>query len=353
MVLLGLVLLVAGGESLVKGAAALAARFGLSSLVVGLTIVALATSAPELAVSMGAVLGGQPELAVGNVVGSNIANVLLVLGAAAVLAPLLVQRNFVRFDLPFILVVSVLLLALGLDGDLGRLDGCLLLALLVTHMVLAVRRGRRTADPVAAENAPGIPQVAVSRSGLQVALGVVLLVGGSQALVSGAVGIATYLGVSELVIGLTVVAIGTSLPELAASMVAVGRGQRDLAIGNVVGSNIANLGLVLGLPAAAFGDLPVPDAALALDIPVMVAVAVMLVPVAYTGYVVHRPEGALFVALYLAYTAYVLLDSTGHDARAGFAVVLLWVLPVVAVVLVADAVLEFVRRRTRAGMPRS
>ncbi len=309
MVLLGLVLLVAGGESLVKGAAALAARFGLSSLVVGLTIVALATSAPELAVSMGAVLGGQPELAVGNVVGSNIANVLLVLGAAAVLAPLLVQRNFVRFDLPFILVVSVLLLALGLDGDLGRLDGCLLLALLVTHMVLAVRRGRRTADPVAAENAPGIPQVAVSRSGLQVALGVVLLVGGSQALVSGAVGIATYLGVSELVIGLTVVAIGTSLPELAASMVAVGRGQRDLAV--------------------------------------------MLVPVAYTGYVVHRPEGALFVALYLAYTAYVLLDSTGHDARAGFAVVLLWVLPVVAVVLVADAVLEFVRRRTRAGMPRS
>lgn len=338
-ILAGLVLLVLGGELLVRGASALATRVGLSPLVVGLTVVAIATSAPELAVTTGAVLSGETDLAVGNVVGSNIANVLLILGLAAVLLPMTVTRRLVKLDVPFLGILSIGLLVLSLDGMISTLDGLLLLTVWIAHTVLAVWFSRRDQAGLARPDLTAL--MSVPRSLGLVGVGVVLLVAGSQLLVDGAVGIATSLGVSGLVVGLTVVAVGTSTPEIVASLVAVRRGEGDIAVGNAVGSCLANIGLVLGLPAMLAAGLPVPAAAVALDIPLMIAAALALLPVVFTGFVIARWEGLLFLGLYLSYTAYVVLDATGHDAQRGFSsVMLLFVLPLVALTLVLLAVFE-------------
>lgn len=347
-VLVGLVLLVGGGELLVRGASALATRAGVSPLVVGLTVVAFATSAPELAVTVDAVLGGQTDLAIGNVVGSNIANVLLILGISAVVVPLVVHAQVVRVDVPVMAGLSALALLLALDGTLGRLDGLLLLSLLVAHSVLAVVVSRRDAPERPTDGAAG-PGVLVSLA--LVAVGVGLLVLGARLLVDGAVSIATALGVSGLVVGLTVVAVGTSLPELATSVIAALRGERDLAVGNIVGSCIFNIGVVLGLPAVLVRGgqgLEVPGAALALDIPLMIAAAVALAPVAFTGFTVARWEGTLFVLLYAAYVGYVVLNATDHDALEGFSLVMaVFVLPLVVVALVATTSYELGQRALR------
>ncbi|MFE7630321.1 calcium/sodium antiporter [Kocuria sp. NPDC057446] len=378
-IVVGLVLLVGGGELLVRGASALARRVGISSLVVGLTVVSAATSAPELAVAVGAVLRDEPGLAVGNVVGSNIVNVLLILGLSALVVPLAVRQRLVRFDLPWMVVLSIGLLLVSLDGRIGAVDGVLLLSAVVVHTVLTVvlsRRGARVpaaAPPgdrgarddsdddggdgggqdVRGEEEP--TPASVPRSVLLVVLGIALLVAGATLLVDGAVNIATSLGVSSLVVGLTVVAVGTSLPELATSVIAVRRGERDLAVGNVVGSNIFNIGMVLGLPALISRDgIPVAGAAVAFDIPVMLAAAVALLPIAFTGFVVARWEGALFVALYAAYTGYVVLAATEHDALEGFTWTMAWfVLPLVVLTLVVFTAYEFGLRRGRRESVRS
>ena len=369
----GLALLVLGGELLVRGASALARRVGISSLVVGLTVVSAATSAPELAVTVGAVLRDEPGLAVGNVVGSNIVNVLLILGLSALVVPLAVKQRLVRFDLPWMVVLSIGLLLVSLDGRIGAVDGVVLLAAVVLHTVLTVVIGRRGApvpaaapsgdrgagggtggaEDVRTEEEP--PPASVPSSVLLVVVGIALLVAGANLLVEGAVSIATSLGVSSLVVGLTVVAVGTSLPELATSVIAVRRGERDLAVGNVVGSNIFNIGVVLGLPALISpGGIPVSGAAVALDIPVMLAAAVALLPIAFTGFAVARWEGALFVALYAAYTGYVVLAATEHDALEGFTWTMAWfVLPLVALTLAVFTAYEIGLRRGRRDPLRS
>ena len=343
----GLVLLVAGGEALVRGASTLAERVGISPLVVGLVVVSAATSAPELAVTVGAVLRGEPDLALGNVVGSNIVNILLILGISALVLPLLIKRQIVRFDLPVMVGMSVLLVIVSLDGQIGLLDGVLLLGGLIVHAVMSILIGRRevAAGVEGAGTAPipvpGKP-VPLWLALILLVVGIGLLVLGAQLLVDGAVSIATGLGVSSLVVGLTVVAIGTSLPELATSIIAVRRGERDMAVGNIVGSNIFNIGMVLGLPAIIFGEgIPVPAAAIALDLPLMVAAAIALLPIAFTGFVIARWEGGLFVALYVSYTAYLVLAATQHNALEGFTDVMLWfVLPLIALTLIVFTAFE-------------
>ncbi|MGV8969142.1 MAG: calcium/sodium antiporter [Microbacteriaceae bacterium] len=348
----GLVLLVAGGEALVRGASTLANKVGVSPLVIGLVVVSAATSAPELAVTVGAVIDGQPDLAVGNVVGSNIVNILLILGISALVLPLIIKRQLVRFDIPVMVGMSVLLVVVSLDGTIGLLDGIILMSVLVIHTVISILISRRevpnsTATPVELPlNSKPVPlwlAVVLLLAGLG------LLVFGAQLLVDGAVSIATALGVSSLVIGLTVVAIGTSLPELATSIIAVRRGERDMAVGNIVGSNIFNIGMVLGLPAIIFGTgIPVPTAAIALDLPLMLAAAVALLPIAFTGFIIARWEGALFVGLYVAYTAYLVLASTQHSSLEGFTNVMLWfVLPLTALTVIAFAAFEIRVRASR------
>ncbi|WP_262391308.1 calcium/sodium antiporter [Nocardiopsis sp. CNR-923] len=282
----GFVLLVAGGETLVRGAGSLARTLGMSSLVVGLTVVSFTTSAPELAVSTDAAFSGYPGLAVGNVVGSNIANILLVLGASALFFPLAADSRVVRADIPVMAAFSVAVPLMALDGNLSRFEGCVLLAFLLVYVTVTVLVSRRRATggsgsaPVSAGLAAQAPGRANARAKpilvdvVLVVLGAALLVAGARLLVHGASAIAAALGVSDLLIGLTVVAIGTSLPELVTCVVAVVRGERDMAVGNVVGSNVFNLGVVLGLTAVVAPEgIAVAPTALRFDLPIMAAVA--------------------------------------------------------------------------------
>ncbi|WP_235900565.1 calcium/sodium antiporter [Lolliginicoccus suaedae] len=356
----GLILLVGGGELLVRGATSLAQSIGMSALVVGLTVVSFATSAPELAVSTGAALNGYPGLAIGNVVGSNIANIFLILGVGALLAPLVVTSRIVRTDIPVMIGFSLLLLGLALDGAISRIDGLILLALLVAYLVALVTATRSDPgdreEPVSdASPAPGsapsrsrAKQAAMST--LLVLIGVGMLVAGAQLLVHGATTIASAFGLSDLVIGLTVVAIGTSLPELATAVIAVRKGQVDLAVGNVVGSNIFNIGAVLGITAVvAPSGIDVVPGAVGFDLPIMIAVALVLLPVAFTGLAVARWEGGVFVAFYVAYLGYLVLDATDHDALEPFGAAMLWfVIPITAFWLLLLAVHEARKRLARA-----
>ncbi|WP_336923117.1 calcium/sodium antiporter [Aquipuribacter sp. SD81] len=355
----GLVVLVVGGELLVRGAGGLALALGLSPLVVGLTVVSFATSAPELAVTLDASLSGSPGLAVGNVVGSNIANVLLVLGASAVVLPLVVRTRVVRQDVPVMIGLSVVALLLALDGSIGRLDGLLLLVLLLLYVGRTVWTSRTRRDDDEPGVAPGTDEPVRRGSGrrrtvvdaLLVAAGVALLVLGARLLVGAATDIGEALGVSELVMGLTVVAVGTSLPELATSVVAAVRGQRDMAVGNVVGSNIFNLGAVLGLAALISPDgVPVSRGAVVLDLPVMVVVALALLPVVFTGAAVARWEGVVFVLYYGVYVTFLALDATGHDAVPVLGrVVVGFLAPLTALTLLVLVGAEVRRRRRRTA----
>jgi cation:H+ antiporter len=297
----GLVLLVVGGETLVRGGSSVGRRLGMSPLVVGLTIVAAATSAPELAVSVDASLRGAPGVAVGNVVGSNITNVLLVLGVAAVILPVAVGRQLVRLDVPVMAVISVLLLVLALDRSVGRLDGVGLMIVLVVYLIWSLRAGGNpggSEEPEAAGARSDTARGGVGRDVVLIVVGVAMLVLGARLLVDAATTLAEAVGLSDLVIGLTVVAVGTSLPEVATSVIAALRRHPEIAIGNVVGSCIFNIGMVMGLTAvvAPGSGVPVDPAAVNFDLPVMVATAVALLVVAETSRMVSRWEAVLFVA---------------------------------------------------------
>ncbi len=349
MLLAGVAALAGGGDVLVRGASGLARSLGIPPLVVGLTVVSFATSAPELAVTLQAAVGGNPGIAVGNVVGSNIANILLILGICALVLPLSVRVQMIRTDIPVMIVFAVGALLLALDGSVGRLDGGLLVLALVVYVAVTVVVARRRQDAGVASAqigaAPASPWLAI---GL-VAVGVALLVIGARLLVVAASDIASAFGMSDLVIGLTVVSVGTSLPELAASLVAAVRGERDLAVGNVVGSCLFNIGAVFGLTGfIVSGGVPVATAAVRLDFPVMVAVSLVLVPVAFTGMAVARWEGGLFTAYYAAYVAYVLLEATEHDAVEPFSGVMLgFVIPITVLWLALLVAYELGLRRGR------
>ncbi len=310
----GLAALVIGAEALVRGASRIAAALGLPAIVIGLTLVAYGTSAPEFAVSVGAALSHRGHLALGNVIGSNIFNVLFILGVASIVRPLAVRADLVRRDVPILIVVSAGTWLLVSDGALGRWDGATLVvgALAYTFWTVFSARRRegalRAPDRVASGARTPMQGSAHSvgmwlRQALLVAAGLSLLVIGARWLVAGATDLAHRLGVSELVIGLTVVAAGTSLPELATSVIATLRGERDIAVGNVVGSNLFNLLGILGACALLAPEgIPVPAASLRLDIPLAVAAAAACLPVIFSGYQINRLEGFLFVASYAGYT---------------------------------------------------
>lgn len=319
MIVVGFVVLVVGADWLVKGASRLAMAAGITPLVIGLTVVAFGTSAPELAVSVTSALGGEADLAVGNVVGSNIANVLLILGLSALFAPLIVHQQLIRLDVPIMLGASVLFLILALDGNLSLWDGILLSGCVISYVIFLVFESRAEKNPVVLAGYETLAkEVTETHSPLVnigwLLVGMVGLVGGSQLLVKGAVAVALALDVSELIIGLTVLAIGTSLPELATSVIAARRGERDIAVGNVVGSNIFNLLSVLGFTSiAALGAVPVSAEALRVDIPIMLGVALICLPMFRTGYEITRLNGALFISAYILYLVYRVLSTTNSD----------------------------------------
>ncbi len=344
MFVLGLVTLVIGAEGLVRGASRLAVSFGVSPLVVGLTVVAFGTSAPEMAVSVGSALNGNPDLAIGNVVGSNIANVLLILGISAIIAPLLVAEQIIRQEIPIMIGASALLVVMALDGDLSRLEAAALFALVVGYTVFLVVQSRRASKAVQDEFETEIPVSAWDRHWsvqlLLVAAGLAMLVAGAGWLVDAAVSFARAFGVSDLVIGLTIVAVGTSMPEIATSIVAAMRGQRDIAVGNVVGSNVFNIFAVLGVTGmVSAGGLPVSETARNFDLWVMLAVAFACLPILITGREIARWEGALFLGYYVAYTTWLVLQAQTHEALPAFSAVMLgYVMPLTVVTLVVSLV---------------
>jgi cation:H+ antiporter len=308
----GLGLLVAGGELLVRGASRLAAGLGVAPLIIGLTVVALGTSSPELAVSVQAGLAGQADIAVGNIVGSNIFNVLFILGISALVAPLIVSEQLVRLDVPVMIGVSIAFVLMAANGVIGRGESLLLVVALAGYVTLQFVLSRRRAAPGPAQPDP------FSSTGMNLLLmagGMALLVLGSRWLVQAAVEIATAFGVPELVIGLTIIAAGTSMPEVATSIIAGLRGQRDIAVGNVVGSNIFNILAVVGLTGVVTpGGLHVSAGALALDIPVMLAVALLCLPIFYSRFAISRGEGLLFLGYYVLYTTFLALAASGYAA---------------------------------------
>jgi cation:H+ antiporter len=299
----GVVLLYFGAEGLVRGSANLARQWKLTPLVIGLTVVAFGTSMPELVVSVDAVLEGAPAIAAGNVVGSNIANIALILGLSAMLSPLTVNPRFVRVDMPLMALITLVVIVMLLDQRLGRLEGALLAGGLLLYTASSLRAARRQTAAAPAESLP--QAMSAPRSVAFVAAGLALLVAGARLLVSGAVSLATDLGISEAVIGLTIVAVGTSLPELATSILAAARREGDIAVGNIVGSNIFNL---LGILGTASLVRPLHETAMtAIDLGVMMALAVVLLPLARTGWRLSRVEGGLLVACYVGYVMYLIV----------------------------------------------
>lgn len=395
LAVLGLVLLVVGADMLVGGASRLARSFGVSPLVVGLTVVAFGTSAPELAVTLSSAVSGKADIALGNVVGSNIANILLILGISALLAPLAVSRKLIRFDLPLMIVSAAAVWLVSLDGNIGSVDGTLLTLAVIVYTVFIIRQSRREnlgaaegelprlqTDPphgpdTSAEprtwselypeegaagsdgqkllpsetlpvEVPGRKAKWLDRGTGQLAamgLGLLMLVLGAGWMVDGAVLVARALGLSELVIGLTIVAVGTSLPELATSVLASIRGERDIAVGNAVGSNLFNVLAVLGVGSILSpGGIPVQASALAFDIPVMVAVSLACLPVFFTGSRISRGEGLLFLGYYALYVLVLVLAARGGVPTLLSRGMLWGVLPISVLALIILAVLELRKR---------
>jgi cation:H+ antiporter len=353
LLLAGLLLVTLGAEWLVRGASRFAAALGLSRLMVGLTVVAVGTSLPEVVVTVRAALAGQPGIGLGNVIGSNIFNVLLVLGLTALLGPIVVSRRIIRIEVPILIGLSGFVWFLALDGWVGPVDGALLLAIAVGYTWFVIRKAQRSSK------ARGTPEEGGGSPGREVAAhlalalgGLVLLAFGARWLVDGASGLAQRMGVSDLIIGLTLVAGGTSLPELAASLVAALRGERDMAVGNIMGSNIYNLAIVLGAGSLLSpGGLPVAPGALSFDLPIMTAVAVACLPIFFSEARIDRWEGAMFLAYYLGYVAFLFLQATDHATVpvVGW-VMVVFIAPLTLVTLAVVGAREWRSRRTsRSG----
>ncbi|KPQ37643.1 MAG: CaCA family Ca2+'cation antiporter [Phormidesmis priestleyi Ana] len=317
---IGLILLVGGAEVLIKGASKLAVTVGVSPLVIGLTVVAFGTSAPELAVSLNASLHNQADIALGNVVGSNICNVLLILGVSSIIAPLTVAQQLVRLDVPIMIGVSALVMMFGFDSLIGRSDGLILFIGGIVYTVFLLYQSQQEKDPAVQDEYAkfGEKSLSFKETGLNAALfavGALTLILGSQMLVNSAVQIAEYLGASPLIIGLTVIALGTSLPELATSVMATLRGERDIAVGNVIGSNIFNILIVLGLTSTVSKTgISISESARVFDIPIMLAVAMMCLPIFFTDNEVSRREGVLLLAYYSLYVGYLVVDAVAPSS---------------------------------------
>ena len=348
--ILGFLLLIGGAELLVRGASSLAVAMGISPLVVGLTVVAYGTSSPELAVTLNAAFNGQSDLALGNIVGSNISNVLLVLGLAASFAALKVNRQLIRLEVPLMIAASFLLFFLGMDGVINRYEGIFLVFGAISYTVFVIRKSRRqykayqaqTGGTADAETRKSKRPFQIFIRIMMILAGLALLVLGSRWLIDGAVIIARLLGVSRLVIGLTIVAVGTSLPEIATSLVASIRGQRDMAVGNIIGSNIFNLLLVLGFTSAVSpSGVAVSGAALHFDIPVMIGTAFLVLPIFFTQHRVDRWEGILFLGFYAAYTTHLFLNATNNAALKGFDMAMTYVIPAIVMGLLILSIKAF------------
>jgi cation:H+ antiporter len=356
ILIVGLTALTLGGDWLVRAASRISQAFGVPPLVIGLTVVAFGTSAPEFGVSLNSAWRGDTELALGNVLGSNIFNVLFILGISALITPLTVAHQLIRIDVPLMIFATALTLFLGWDGNLDTRDGMILFGCLIAYLIwLAVdqiRAGGVSSHDFEGELSSNEGPLGAQGILLQVGLGLLGLAAltvGSQLFVDGAVTIARLLEIDELVIGLTIVAVGTSLPEIATSVMASVRGERDMAVGNVVGSNLFNILGVLGLTSIVSSEgVPVSDAAKSMDLPVALLVAIACLPIFFSWRKIFRWEGALFLGYYVAYVTHLLLHAHDHHATDDIRFIILWVaLPFTVILLGWESLHSLFRRNTR------
>ncbi|WP_082729175.1 calcium/sodium antiporter [Pseudomonas sp. St29] len=345
----GLVMLIAGAELLVRAAVRLSARLRVRPLIMGLSVVAFSSSAPQMAISLQATLADNTDIAVGSVIGSSIFNILVILGLSALIIPLRVSRQLVRLDIPLMIGASALVFVLAYNERLTPSDGLILLAAQLLYLVLLLRQSRHPARPPlpsATDRRGYAPRLS---SMLLVLLGLGLLVFAGHLLLGAAVTVADDLGLSERVMGLTVIAVSTSLPQLATSLLAAVQGQRDIAVGNVIGSNLFNLLGVLGFTAlVAPTPLSVSPNALDFDLPVLLCVAVLCLPVFYSGYRITRAEGLLFLGLYLAYGLHVVSFTTGMPLAGKLEhLMLFFVLPALVAFLLFSSLRAWRRQHKR------
>lgn len=318
LLLIGLIGLVAGGELLIRGAVYLASALGISALVIGLTVVAMGTSAPELVVSLKATLSGNADIAAANVVGSNIFNVLFILGLCAVFAPLTVASQLIRWDVPLMILASGLVWVFSLNGVLSPVEGIFFILSLAAYTGFLIVKSRKESNKVQQEFEREYKVVGelsprlLAWNTLVLIVGLVFLIFGAGWFVDGAVRFAKLLGVSDTIIGLTIVAAGTSLPEVATSVLATLKGEREIAIGNVVGSNLFNIMAILGITSAVSPKgLSISSDLMGFDIPFMVVVALASLPIFWTGFKINRWEGILFLGSYIAYCIYLIYKAGG------------------------------------------
>jgi cation:H+ antiporter len=351
--ILGLIVLIAGAELLVRGSSRLAAAFGVSPLVIGLTIVALGTASPEIAVSLRAAITGQADITIGNVIGSNIFNILVVLGISAIVAPIVIAEQLIRLDVPIMIGISLLAYFLVLDGVLSFTDGAILFIGVIAYTIFSLRQSRKENEEVRREYeqefAPKEPSTLANivRYFVFIAAGLGLLVLGARWLVDSASSIAEALGVSQLIIGLTIVAIGTSLPEVATSVVAALKGESDIAVGNAVGSNIFNLLGVLGIAGlVAPNGIAIADHILRFDLLVMLFVALISLPIFYVDSIISRFEGFVLFSYYVVYTIYIILHATNNAALPAY-LVFMYGYVALTLLVILTGVIRFVINRKR------
>lgn len=338
--ILSLALLIIGAELIVRGASSLAKAFGISSLVIGLTIVALGTSAPELAVGIQAVFTGHPDLIIGNCVGSTICNILFILGGCAMIAPLIVTQQLIWLDVPIMIGAHVALWLMSLNGFISRWNALTLFAALVFYTLFIIRKSRKESADILKEYEEAFPGnsgaktwAGIAMQTLMVVVGLCLITFGADLLVKSAEKLARAFGISELIIGLTIVSVGTSVPELATSIIATLKGERDIAIGNIVGSCIFNiLGIIGVIGLVAPDGIEVDPSVLKFDLPVAIAACIACLPIFFTGHKISRWEGALFFGYYAAYIAFLILRTQKQEAAPMFNMLMLgFIIPLMAI----------------------
>lgn len=345
---IGLLALVGGAEFLVRAASRIALQFGISKLIVGLTVVAFGTSAPELAVGIEAVINNQADLMLGNIVGSNIANILLILGISAIIIPLKVNSKLIRLDVPVMIAITLLLIGFSFNGIISVWESLSLVIFLVIYLWFLARQSSKS------ELIPSEIEEEEGSLPWNIFLGLAGLAGliiGARWLVSSAVEVALIIGVSELVIGLTVVAFGTSLPEVVTSIVAALKGERDIAVGSVIGSCILNILAVLGITGLFAQDgILVKSVILEFDLLILLAASVACIPIFFTGHMISRWEGGIFLFFYGAYIFYLFLHSADHEFIDTFRQAMMFVLPIVGLTILTIAGREFKKRWRFRGM---
>lgn len=336
--IIGLIALIWGAEVLVRYSSKLAAALGVSKLVIGLTVVAFGTSAPELAVGIEAGLMNEPDILMGNVIGSNLTNTLLILGLASLIIPLQVHKNLIRFDLPVMIVSTAILIILSLNNVITFWECVILVICLFIYLYALVRfsgKSRLTDDEITEAGSPWL-------NGLLSIVGLVLLIAGARWMVESATIFAQMAGVSELVIGLTIVAIGTSLPEIVTSVLAAVRGEKDLAVGGIVGSNILNILSVIGISGLFISGIPVQESLLQVEYVILMVVMILCFPIFFTGRRIKRVEGAIFLTSYILYLFYLYLDSISSSFLSTYVNgVIYGFVPLVTLYVLVALVVEF------------